>query len=430
MKAGALIKERNLTHAEPLQRRGTDRAGFDDLRPSAAVQRKLMQVAQRAGLEEEEPAQRAAMEEEEKPLQAKAMAEDTSKGEGGIGAGPQNGLPAQLKAGIEAMSGMSMDQVKVHYNSDKPAQLQAHAYAQGSDIHLGPGQEHHLPHEAWHVVQQAQGRVRPTMQMKGGVPLNDNAGLEAEADTMGAKALAGGTSLIAPVQQRSFTSLMASPIQRATTVHYEKQNVNFTPLGTAVPKSAVVGKKMTATLDPNAPIKGSTPKTGGDTNTLYEDLNKKYGGNYVRGHLLNDNLGGLGVMENLYPLSTAANGAHLEHVEGPVKALLISGNTVKYEVTAKQNSAGADFLKSPKSTLGFSASVGTQLLISRVIPVDPVVGNWGLNEELAHKGFGSQGGGIAPSRNKKEWITYGVKAGYFDKTTNALIGTSDQDTYY
>ncbi|MEM7041075.1 MAG: DUF4157 domain-containing protein [Bacteroidota bacterium] len=37
---------------------------------------------------------------------------------------------------------------------------QAHAYDQGTDIHIGPGQEKHLPHEAWHVVQQKQGRVR------------------------------------------------------------------------------------------------------------------------------------------------------------------------------------------------------------------------------------------------------------------------------
>jgi len=60
------------------------------------------------------------------------------------------------------------------------------AYAQGKDIHVGPGQEQHLPHEAWHVVQQAQGRVRPTMQMKGAA-INDDTGLEAEADVMGAK---------------------------------------------------------------------------------------------------------------------------------------------------------------------------------------------------------------------------------------------------
>lgn len=80
--------------------------------------------------------------------------------------GNASGLPAQLKAGVESLSGMRMDHVNVHYNSAQPAQLQAHAYAQGSDIHLAPGQEQHLPHEAWHVVQQAQGRVKPTVQMK------------------------------------------------------------------------------------------------------------------------------------------------------------------------------------------------------------------------------------------------------------------------
>jgi hypothetical protein len=102
------------------------------------------------------------------------------------------GLPSQLKSGIESLSGLSMDDVRVHYNSDKPAQLHAHAYAQGNEIHVAPGQERHLPHEAWHVVQQAQGRVRPTMQMKGDVPVNDDAGLEAEADLMGQKALQAG----------------------------------------------------------------------------------------------------------------------------------------------------------------------------------------------------------------------------------------------
>ena len=99
------------------------------------------------------------------------------------------GLPAGLRAGIESLSGLDMSGVRVHRNSSKPAALQAHAYAQGQDIHLGPGQEKHLPHEAWHVVQQAQGRVRPTMQMKRGVAVNDDAGLEREADLMGAKAL-------------------------------------------------------------------------------------------------------------------------------------------------------------------------------------------------------------------------------------------------
>ena len=99
------------------------------------------------------------------------------------------GLPDNLKSGVERLGGISMDDVKVHYNSAQPAQLNAHAYAQGTDIHMAPGQERHLPHEAWHVVQQKQGRVQPTLQMKEGVPVNDNAGLENEADVMGAKAL-------------------------------------------------------------------------------------------------------------------------------------------------------------------------------------------------------------------------------------------------
>jgi uncharacterized protein DUF4157 len=113
---------------------------------------------------------------------------------GGAAAAPtaaaanRTGLPDRLKSGVEALSGVSLDGVKVHYNSSKPAQLNALAYAQGSDIHLAPGQEQHLPHEAWHIVQQAQGRVKPTMQMKDGVPVNDDAGLEHEADVMGERA--------------------------------------------------------------------------------------------------------------------------------------------------------------------------------------------------------------------------------------------------
>jgi hypothetical protein len=99
------------------------------------------------------------------------------------------GLPDNLKTGMENLTGHSMDDVKVHRNSDKPAQLNAHAYAQGTDIHLAPGQEKHLPHELGHVVQQKEGRVKPTKQLKGQTNINDDAGLEKEADVFGAKAL-------------------------------------------------------------------------------------------------------------------------------------------------------------------------------------------------------------------------------------------------
>ncbi|MCL1123355.1 eCIS core domain-containing protein [Shewanella surugensis] len=98
------------------------------------------------------------------------------------------GLPDNLKSGMESLSGINLNHVKVHYNSAKPAAVQAHAYAQGHEIHLGAGQEKHLPHELGHVVQQAQGRVNLTSTV-GGMAINDNAGLEKEADVLGAKAL-------------------------------------------------------------------------------------------------------------------------------------------------------------------------------------------------------------------------------------------------
>jgi hypothetical protein len=114
----------------------------------------------------------------------------------------QSNLPDHVKSGVENLSGVSMDDVKVHYNSDKPAQLQAHAYAQGTDIHVAAGQEKHIPHEAWHVVQQKQGRVKPTKQLKEKVAINDNDALEREADVMGAKALQLGAYGKQPIQQK------------------------------------------------------------------------------------------------------------------------------------------------------------------------------------------------------------------------------------
>lgn len=112
------------------------------------------------------------------------------------------GLPDMLKSGIENLSGFSMDDVKVHYNSDKPAQLQAFAFAQGTDIHVGEGQEKHIPHEAWHVVQQKQGRVKPTVQML-------NEGLEKGGDKA-----AGGQTQLPPQAAKNVQLTDDAPIQR------------------------------------------------------------------------------------------------------------------------------------------------------------------------------------------------------------------------
>ncbi len=91
------------------------------------------------------------------------------------------GIPTQMKLNFEQRSGLSFDDVRVHYSSDKPARLGALAYTQGNEVYMGPGQERHLSHELGHVVQQKAGRVRPTGWI-GGLPLNDQPELEREAD--------------------------------------------------------------------------------------------------------------------------------------------------------------------------------------------------------------------------------------------------------
>lgn len=115
---------------------------------------------------------------EKLPSQAKAITQRVKN---------KTGLPDNLKTGVEQLAGLNMNDVQVHYNSTKPAGVQAYAYTQGTNIHVAPGQERHLAHEAWHVAQQKQGRVQPTTTV-GGIPVNDNPGLEHEADVMGAKA--------------------------------------------------------------------------------------------------------------------------------------------------------------------------------------------------------------------------------------------------
>lgn len=128
---------------------------------------------------------------------------------------PNNtGMPDNLKAGIESLSGFSMDDVRVHYNSSKPATVQALAYTQGTDIHVAPGQEKCLPHEAWHVAQQMAGRVSPTTNING-MPVNDNAALEHEADVMGEKAVQMKSDENDAVQCASkLANSFGQPIQR------------------------------------------------------------------------------------------------------------------------------------------------------------------------------------------------------------------------
>lgn len=77
------------------------------------------------------------------------------------------GIPDNIKDGIEKLSGISLDDVTVHYNSPKPAEIGANAYAKGTDVYIAPGQEEHLPQELWHVIQQKQGKVKAKIKAHG-----------------------------------------------------------------------------------------------------------------------------------------------------------------------------------------------------------------------------------------------------------------------
>lgn len=172
------------------------------------------------------------------------------------------GLPDNLRDGVETLSGLSMDDVKVHYNSPKPAQLQALAYTQGTDIYVSPGQERHLPHEAWHVVQQKQGRVEPTIQTAG-AQINDNRELEKEASISGDKALnmyAQGSR--APSQRQPTQLLQAKLTVDPVGDCYEQQadrvadQVLRMPLPVSEPRAALSG------YPPGSPVSGKAGGTG------------------------------------------------------------------------------------------------------------------------------------------------------------------------
>jgi hypothetical protein len=257
-----------------------------------------------------------------------------------------SGLPANLKSGIESLSGLSMDHVQVHRNSSKPAQLNARAFAQGSDIHLAPGQDQHLPQEAWHVVQQAQGRVKPTMQLKGGVPVNDDAGLEREADVMGAWAVVQSFQRRSPgdiaimeqtpdVLQRSVTDFEVDSVQYGppgidiletiddsdfTQTTKQISNKVRTSLNDPLVKTLSVPERVTALLEQSPkgvshPARGSRSRNigliGRDEFRLKTGSSENFEGGHIIPHALWDDddndVDFAGSYVNLVPMSRTLN---------------------------------------------------------------------------------------------------------------------------
>lgn len=121
-------------------------------------------------------------------------------------------------------------------------------------------------------------------------------------------------------------------IQAKTMIHYSpgRYDYDYDPEQGKYQKSVTVGREMHAELDPDDPKRGSSTGSGKDVHKdLTRYLNTKWGITPIRGHLLNDHLGGLSVEENLFPISHAANSRHLNGFEKYVKYFVYKPNEMQ-----------------------------------------------------------------------------------------------------
>ncbi|HEX8906649.1 MAG TPA: DUF4157 domain-containing protein [Longimicrobiaceae bacterium] len=134
-------------------------------------------------------------------------------------------LQPGLRSALEHLSGFDLRHVRVHADSPLPALVGARAFAYGSDIHLAAGAGDALAHEAWHVVQQMQGRVRATARVNG-LPLNDDAALEQEAEEMAARALALAAHGVRVAERLRRARVTVPVVQRFVEVEGESWDLN------------------------------------------------------------------------------------------------------------------------------------------------------------------------------------------------------------
>ncbi len=154
--------------------------------------------------EEEKPTQKKAIQkktmvEEEEELQTKETPERQS--ESSVTSGTKVSMPDGVKDKMENSFGTDFSSINIHKDSEQATNMGALAYTQGNDVHFAPGQynpntqggQELIGHELTHVVQQRQGRVKPTKEQRKDLAVNDNPLLENEADTKGKKAANGQT---------------------------------------------------------------------------------------------------------------------------------------------------------------------------------------------------------------------------------------------
>ncbi len=188
-----------------------------------------------------------------------------------------------------------------------------------------------------------------------------------------------------------------------------------------------VGLGMNATLDPDDPVVGSA--TGPNWDWMKSLRGSYPNAGVVRGHLLNHDLGGYAVPENLYPISTKANADHSANVEQKVKAALTAAHgksapkpKITYNVTVKQ---GDD----PPETAAFLCDWKDETGKSYKYPVKS-----DLNNDSG--GWGGRGGNTSPAswqhktrRGPMDWAQQ-VASRAPKITVTGTTGSVGQETAY
>lgn len=115
-------------------------------------------------------------------------------------------------------------------------------------------------------------------------------------------------------------------IQRKTVINHITGKYSYFDHADKTRKEEVVGKEMKAWLDPKKVVKGSS--TAEPQKKFIQNLRKTFrNDSMIRGHLLNHDLGGFAVNENLFPITSAANSLHKNTVEYGVKDALMKAKT-------------------------------------------------------------------------------------------------------
>lgn len=113
----------------------------------------------------------------------------------------RTGLPEAAKSGIELLSGISMDDVRVHYNSERAADLASRPRAEcRHPCRTRPGAAR-LPRSLARCSA-GSGAYHAHEADKRGAPVNEDESLEHDADVMGARAIGSGAHSAAPAEEQ------------------------------------------------------------------------------------------------------------------------------------------------------------------------------------------------------------------------------------